>query len=320
MSPPLISIIIPVFNAGESLGRALDSVLSQSFSEWEAICVDDGSTDGSGALLDAYAEKSHKIKVIHKKNGGVASARNCGLEYAHAPYITMLDADDYFNPFALEKLYLCMSSSNCDLVCCTMNKLFSDGNCEAEKSRFCAGSHIATPADIYRFAMRSPCCKLYNRDIIERGNIRFPQGVPVCEDDVFVVSYWYHVRRFYMLNEPLYNYIQSETSVLKKLGEGSLPLEGYLRTLDVPILIYRYIKSQGVSDEKKRVWASLLFKSQCHIGIWMQECNKNTCNKLLLERKNRDNKKELCCDVPVIVSVCVDIYVRLARLVWRLRA
>lgn len=310
---PLISVIIPVYNAGALLCQSLDSLLNQTFRDWEAVCVDDGSIDGSADWLDEYAERDSRIKVVHKLNGGVSSARNCGLEHASAPYITMLDADDYFAPTALEELYSCMHAHDCDVVCCTMRKVFEDGHTEDERARFSNGLHKAAPADIYRFAMRSPCCKLYKHSILNREKIRFPLGIPICEDDVFVVSYWYHVKSFYMLDKPLYNYVQSESSVLKKLGEGRLPLECYMATLDVPVMIYRYIQSKDPSDELRRTWATLLFKSQCHIGLWMLECNINNDHKLLLSEKNRNNKKEIRHDVSSLRASCMENYIGMIR-------
>ena len=275
ITEPLISVIIPVYNVEASLHLALDSLLNQTFRDWEAVCVDDGSIDGSGACLDEYAGRDSRIKVIHKENGGVSSARNCGLKLARAPYITMLDADDYFEPSALEQLYLCMKENDCDVVLCTMRKIFSDGRAEIENVYFDAGLHVATPADIYRFAMRSVFCKLYKRDILNRKKIHFPLGIPICEDDVFVVSYWYHVQSFYMLTKSLYNYVQSESSVLKKLGEGRLPIESYMATLEVPTKIYHYILSQRPQTDMLRVWCRLLLKAQCNIDLWMLECAKN---------------------------------------------
>ena len=315
---PLISVIIPVYNAGALLCKSLDSLLNQTFRNWEAICVDDGSIDGSGDKLDEYAARDPRIKVVHQPNGGVSSARNCGLEHASAPYVTMLDADDYFAPTALKQLYSCMQTHDCDIVCCTMRKVFPDGHTEVEQTRFGCGLHKAAPADIYRFSMRSPWCKLYKRSIIEQGKNRFPLGIPICEDDVFVVSYWYHVRSFYMLAEPLYNYVQSESSVLKKLGAGTLPIDFYLATLDVPILIYRYIQSQGASDKLSRVWATLLFKSQCHIGLWMVECIHNQEKRALIIRKFREIKSELSRCVPVLYMQWTQLSVVVTRQVKKM--
>lgn len=308
---PQISVIIPVFNAGNLLKQSIESLMNQTFFAWEAVCVDDGSTDGSAQVLDCFALQDSRIKVIHKQNGGVSSARNSGLDNAHAPFITMLDADDYLHPQSLEKLYYAMQTHDCDIVCCSMKKIYKDGHVEEDKSPFESGVYDAAPEDIYRFSMRSPCCKLYKKELIENGGIRFPLGVPVCEDDVFVVSYWCHVRRFYMLNEYLYNYVQSNSSVLKKLGKGQLPYVSYRATMDVPILIYRYIESQG--GAQIQTWAKILLKSQYHIGLWMLECNSAKEDREKLRECLKANVSTLCEYVPVLASY----YIRFR--VWGIR-
>lgn len=93
---PIISIIIPVYNAEKTLNRCVDSVLNQTFHDWELLLIDDGSKDRSMYLCDEYALKDKRIKVFHKKNGGVSSARNMGLDYARGEWITFVDSDDLF--------------------------------------------------------------------------------------------------------------------------------------------------------------------------------------------------------------------------------
>ena len=91
---PSISIIVPVYNSEKTLNRCVDSILSQTFQDWELLLIDDGSTDRSGKLCDEYALKDQRIKVFHKKNGGVSSARNIGLDHAKGEWITFIDSDD----------------------------------------------------------------------------------------------------------------------------------------------------------------------------------------------------------------------------------
>jgi len=101
---PFFSIVIPVYNVASYLRETIDSVCKQTYTDWECYCVDDGSTDGSGAILDEYAKKDSRIKVIHKGNGGVSSARNAGIEQAIGEWIMFLDSDDLFAQNALEKI------------------------------------------------------------------------------------------------------------------------------------------------------------------------------------------------------------------------
>ena len=113
---PLISIIIPIYNAEDTLNRCICSILNQTFYDWELLLIDDGSTDLSGELCDEYASKDQRIKVFHKKNGGVSSARNVGLDYAKGEWITFCDSDDFVCPNWL-KNYTDNISDGIDLIC-----------------------------------------------------------------------------------------------------------------------------------------------------------------------------------------------------------
>lgn len=115
---PLVSIIIPVYNFKDELPRCVESVLNQTYHNLEVILVDDGSTDGSGALCDQYAVLDKRVHVIHKENGGVSSARNCGLEFAHGEYISLLDSDDYFDLDMIEYLLGLLLKTGADYSKC----------------------------------------------------------------------------------------------------------------------------------------------------------------------------------------------------------
>ena len=95
---PKVSVIIPVYNVEQYLNRCIDSVLNQTYKDFEIILVDDGSTDKSGEICDVYAEKDSRITVIHKENGGLSDARNFGIDAARGDFLTFLDSDDYFHP------------------------------------------------------------------------------------------------------------------------------------------------------------------------------------------------------------------------------
>ena len=116
--PPAVSIIVPVYNTERFLNRCIDSVLAQTYSDWELLLVDDGSTDSSGSICDEYATQDSRIRVFHKENGGVSSARNLGLDYARGEWITFVDSDDYIAPDMIEKLYETQKRNNADITVC----------------------------------------------------------------------------------------------------------------------------------------------------------------------------------------------------------
>ena len=114
----LVSVIIPVYNCENYIEKCIESVLLQSYENFEMILIDDGSPDNSGAICDKYAEKDSRVRVIHKSNGGVSSARKKGIENSTSAYISFIDSDDYIEPDYLEKLMNAAQKTDSDVVCC----------------------------------------------------------------------------------------------------------------------------------------------------------------------------------------------------------
>ena len=119
-----ISVIIPVYNCGQFLRRCLDSLVDQSFKDWEAICINDGSKDNSGAILDEYAAADKRFKVIHKDNEGVSAARNTALSLVNSDYIMFMDSDDFLHPQAMEICAYFAGRDNSDIVAYTYNRRY----------------------------------------------------------------------------------------------------------------------------------------------------------------------------------------------------
>ena len=129
---PAISVIVPVYQAEALLPQCVESVLAQTFSDWELLLIDDGSRDGSPTLCDGYAARDPRIRVFHKPNGGVSTARNLGLEQATGPYIAFLDADDAFEPAALETLWYLREKAGADSAGCAHYNVTPDGERRTE--------------------------------------------------------------------------------------------------------------------------------------------------------------------------------------------
>ena len=113
---PRVSIIVPVYNVEKYLSQCVESILAQTFTDYEVILIDDGSLDNSGSICDFYADRDPRIKVLHQKNGGVCKARNAGLDIAKGEYIAFCDSDDYCTPVWLERLIHTAQSENAELV------------------------------------------------------------------------------------------------------------------------------------------------------------------------------------------------------------
>ena len=118
MKTPLVSVLIPVYNVEKYLSRCLDSLINQTLTDIEIICVNDGSTDGSLKILKQYQEKDNRIVIVDKKNGGLPSARNAGLDRARGQYVGFVDSDDYVEPSMFETLYKTAKKKNSEVVIC----------------------------------------------------------------------------------------------------------------------------------------------------------------------------------------------------------
>lgn len=124
----MISVIVPIYNVERYLHRALDSILNQTHKDWEAILVDDGSTDGSGHIAEEYARRDRRFKVIHKENGGLSDARNAGMKHINGEYLLFLDSDDFLHPQLMELCLEAMIRDNSDLACFTYDRRYRTKN------------------------------------------------------------------------------------------------------------------------------------------------------------------------------------------------
>lgn len=186
-----ISVIVPVYNVENYLRRCLDSILAQSFKDFEIILVDDGSKDGSGIICDEYKKLDKRISVLHKENGGVSTARNAGIEIAKGEWICFVDSDDYVKPDYLlkmikktedlqeDKTYLVMTG----LLSSTWTAKLPDDTIDINN----------VPALIANEKLPlGPICKLFLSDIVKRHRIQFQEGITNGEDFVFVCNYLCH--------------------------------------------------------------------------------------------------------------------------------
>lgn len=173
---PRASIIIPIYNAEDTISRCLDSVFAQTYPDFEVICIDDGSTDGSLLLLKSYQEVHSNLKVIHQENQGVSAARNLGIEQATGKYITFVDGDDKIKEDFIQELVSRIGAN--DVVVSGYERLDSDGGCLFSKS---VPSNSAWA--MYKFS--STCGKLYRRSFLVEHRIRYPHQYKIGEDMFF---------------------------------------------------------------------------------------------------------------------------------------
>mgnify|MGYP005775908587 CR=1 FL=1 len=224
---PAISVIVPVYKAEAFLRGCADSILKQTFSDLELILVEDGSPDQSGALCDAIAAEDGRVRVFHKPNGGVSSARNLGIQEAQGDFVAFCDADDSFAPNALELLYTAVQAEEADSAGCGHYNLWPDGRKEAEAGALPAGVYgpaalregIVLPLlgqrlDFGRGVLNGFIWRfLFRRSILQAHSITFAGAY--LEDELFLLEYFLYAQKLVMVDQPLYFYLQNPASVTK---------------------------------------------------------------------------------------------------------
>ena len=217
MNEPTISIIIPVYKVEKYLSRCLDSIMNQTFTNWECLLIDDGSPDNSGKICDEYAEKNHRFRVFHQQNAGVSAARNKGLDEAKGEWIGFVDSDDWIDNEMYNFMYNNAKMYNADVVCCGID-FFKNG--KKRKVPFKDKSDIFYKFQHYRVYMHSPCNKLIKRKLIE--DKRLDTKMKAYEDLVFIFDIFTNnnIKIIFFEEPSLYVYFQENENSSKHLVLG----------------------------------------------------------------------------------------------------
>ena len=215
----MISIIVPIYNCISSLPRCIDSIQSQTFIDWELLLIDDGSMDGSGQLCDILASEDFRIRVFHKPNGGVSSARNMGLDHARGKYVIFCDSDDWVEPEWCEQLYQAAEKfPGCQPVCNYYHSMAGRDTINREAECKKLGKNI-DKIDFFSLnhyeLLGIPWNKIYLRSILEDYHIRFRQELSLGEDMVFNLDYLHcQMGGYTFVSKPLYHYVEGITNSL----------------------------------------------------------------------------------------------------------
>lgn len=215
---PEVSIIVPVHNAQVALPRCINSIIHQEYTDFELLLIDDGSTDGSGAVCDEFAAQDDRITVIHKENSGVSDTRNLALSKACGTYLQFVDSDDWITPDATKRFVKTAEDHHCDLVIADFYRVIGErlspkGNID-EAEPFSREQYAAymmeNPADFYYGVLWN---KLFRREIVEKYHLRMDSSVSWCEDFMFNLEYIRHARVFCSIQIPLYYYVKTKGSL-----------------------------------------------------------------------------------------------------------
>lgn len=250
---PLISIIVPCYNVEQYLPRCIDSILSQSFADFELLLVDDGSKDRSGAICDEYAQKDARIRVFHKLNGGVSSARNLALDNARGEWVCLVDGDDVIPQDALAT-YIRLISPDVDLVMAGFEKINERGMLLESPAKIVSKtlSHVEALREMFRPSDFSylgyGVSKLYRTSVIKSCGLKFDEAISFNEDRLFVVNFICHsLKDVAYTTKSVYQYLLREGSAMGSLSKGYN--KKFATDFDAYCQMYDVIKS-STGDEQ----------------------------------------------------------------------
>lgn len=235
---PEISIIVPVYKAEEFLPKCIESILGQSYKAFELVLVNDGSPDGSGEICDVYAKRDERVRVIHKNNGGVSSARNAGLDAARGRYIMFCDGDDYIDPLWCAALYDAAKKYPNAFITCNAYREQTDGSGRHPMANIAGEEPLHTDYyGIFKLGLSgSACLKIFSSDRIKSASLRFDESRHIGEDAVFCAEYAALCDGAVCLPQPLYHYIINESSAMSRYRPDMLSLQLPIMSARLPLI------------------------------------------------------------------------------------
>ena len=257
---PEISVIVPVYRAEAFLRKCTDSILNQTFRDLELLLIDDGSPDHSGALCDQIAKEDPRVRVLHKDNGGVSSARNLGMTMANSPYFAFADSDDWLLPDALETLYTTMTTAGADTAGGGHWRVEPDGRREKEPGALPAGVYgpdeirkgivdrllgqrLGKPGEVLNgFVWRF----LFSRSVIQGHSMHFLGAY--LEDELFLLEYFCYAKKLAMTDEAVYDYLQNPESVTRRY------LPDYMQTFHTFMKAKEDLAEQMGLEDSQPLW------------------------------------------------------------------
>ena len=247
---PLVSIIVPIYNAEKTIDRCITSILNQTYKDFELLLLDDGSADNSGMICDTYAQKDQRVHVVHKENSGVSDTRNQGIAMAKGEYLQFLDSDDWITPDATDLFVRTVAEHQCDMVIADFYRVIGErvsqkGDIEEEgimdRTDY-AANMMRNPADFYYGVLWN---KFYKRSVVEEYQMKMDSSVSWCEDFMFNLEYIRHIHSIYALKVPVYYYVKTK---------GSLVSQGMSmkKTIQMKRTVFTYYKDfyKDVFDEE----------------------------------------------------------------------
>ncbi len=261
---PKISLIIPVYNAERYINQALESVLEQTFTDYEVIMVNDGSTDKSLAILTEYSQKYPNFHLVDQKNKGQGAARNVGVSFATGDYITFLDSDDFLEPNFFEVLYSTAIENNADISGCNFYFYYDKGvkkfSMPFTSKTGVYSSEVALKKLIFDTTFHSFMWnKLFKRELFTKHNIQFYDMY--FEDVATCPQLFYYANKVAFINKPLYYYRRHKGSIISSLNAPKI--NDYIKAIGI---IRNFLEEKNVYEIYKTVFKTYAFRFKFHMG------------------------------------------------------
>ena len=269
---PTVSVIVPVYNVASYLPRCIDSILAQTYTDFELILVDDGSPDNSGAICDEYAAKDSRIRVIHQKNGGVSVARNVGIDAARGRFVAFIDSDDYVDIDYLQTLV----EYDCDFSMCVSIKHSEDGSIyvvDDIASEVVSVTHTQLLKWLSERKLFTVWGKAYRKDILDEYNIRFRKDLCYGEDTIFAMTVAQVCKTAAFSEQKLYHYMKHPVDSLSKQISKNSVISYHLRDQFIASWVQQlggsdsFYKAVSLHGKIKMKWAFMEIFEDRSIGI-----------------------------------------------------
>ena len=290
----MVSIIVPIYNIEGYIRECIDSILAQTYPDFELILVDDGSPDNCGRICDEYAEKDVRIKVIHKENGGLTSARNAGLSVAKGDWIMHVDGDDWIEPDMIESLIEAAKAAEADLVFGDFIKY--GANAGNKQLPSWSSDKIDSLSRYIAYSMTTIWGSIAKRSLYTEHCLKSPDGVSYCEDFHLIVRLCHFANKIVNVHRPFYHYRYRPTSIMSNMNRKTEADEQWVYQDTI-----RFFKEQGVYEDYRKVMSWRVLKG---------------AQELLLDPSEHQRFMELFIDGKEFIFSCPFVNKKIKILAW----
>jgi len=299
-----ISVIIPVYNTEKYLPKCIESVIGQTYKDWELLLVDDGSEDSSGSICDYYTEQDLRIRVIHNQNQGPAASRKCGMMHAKGDLVMFIDSDDWVDEKLLEILYQEMKASNADIVSCTYTDIYESGknivhqpfkenSIECHSFAECIYQIHGT-----RYLMAGPWAKLYQKNCFT--NVDFREHITIGEDYSMVLQVVKNASMVRMIRDSLY---------FRRMYGGNISRSGYSERHRQALDNYLAIRKELIASFPEYSDEILGYHIEYEMAVITAMCRNRNFDFAVIQKLRNDLSKNmkkimLKCHIPLYMKGC----------------